>query len=182
MILAHSLAPGMGDLLNGLLHPLFSPPHWLALAGGSLWAGQCGEKQTRGLLASIPAGVVAAFLMQSGHAVLPDHPARFLLLAVMSAAGGLAAANIKAPAPLAAAAGFLVAGLITAQTFAEDAVQAPALAFATGLLLSLTVTGLLIAALSRHLSAGRPWQRIAVRVAGSWILALGILMLALPAK
>jgi hypothetical protein len=172
----------MSDFANGLLHPVLTVEHVLALTGAALWAGQAGAKPARGLLTGLLAGGAAGAIAGWCGLLLNDGLVRWLLLLGMALTGGLAAARWHGRQVLFPAIGLLVASAIAWQTVIGQSATTLPLVFAGGILGGLVAVGVLVAGLARQLDAGAPWQRVAVRVAGSWLLAIGILMLALPAR
>jgi urease accessory protein len=172
---AHGMASGIGGFYGGLLHPLLVPAHVLALAALGLCIGQQAPRQRAALLALFAASLAAGVIViVSAFAVTAADDA---ILGVAAAAGlALAAARthwLFVSAPLAVIAGAAVE---------LDSVPEEISMSATFLGLAGTaVAAFLIVMLVSDLTAywRRDWQRIAVRIAGSWIAASAILVLAL---
>jgi urease accessory protein len=166
---------GVGDFYAGMLHPLtaldFLLP-WIALA---LFAGQQGKKGALLVLSIFP----VAILLGAVLALAFRQPAWLSAanLAIIPLLGLSVALAFSCPAFLivvfSAAVGLL-------QGLANGAEITSAISpwrFIPGL----TVISILVIAYGIGVvrSLERPWTRIAVRVAGSWIAAIGIMICAL---
>jgi urease accessory protein len=173
---AHSLSARIGDFYGGLLHPATALEQALPLVALGLLAGQNGPRPARWLLLVVP---VAFALGTSLGGVLPSPPylwvinaGSFLLLGLLLAFDG------ALPLPLLIGLG---AGLGLSHGLANGSGMAggtdPWL-FVLGSTLTALAAILLPSALVVSLEAA--WQRIAVRIAGSWIAAVGAMILALP--
>ena len=176
--LAHSLIPSFGDFYGGLLHPAtaldLAPP----LVALGLLSGQNGKAIARRMLIVLPAVFVLA--TDLGGALPP--PAH---LAVVNAGsfvvlGLLLALDAALPQALVLGLGValgLCAGLANGSGMAGG--SDPAL-FLLGSALAGLAAILLPSAVVVSLAPG--WQRIAVRVVGSWLAAAGAMVLALPQR
>jgi hydrogenase/urease accessory protein HupE len=171
--LAHAPIKGIGTFYNGVLHPVLVPAHLLLIFGVGLLLGQHAPRASRaGWFAFVVAfwtGLAGAWLEYS----IPD----VVLLALALCAGLLVAldriGHLGIAFALAAAAGFCL-GLDSApEGIAESERWLALLGTATGGVLLISYVGGLAAALVR------PWQRIGVRVAGSWTAAGAGIVLAL---
>ncbi len=168
--LAHAPIPGVGAFWNGALHPLLALPHLLFLAAFGLLLGQHVPRASRIGLPAFAAGLAPSVALAGspGPAVAG--------LAAASAVAGLLVAVGRAPAaavvPLALAGAALV-GLDSAPEGAAPATAPLARAgVIAGALLIVVLAGGLAAALAR------PWQKLGLRVGGSWIAAVSLLVLA----
>ncbi|HEY6386273.1 MAG TPA: HupE/UreJ family protein [Candidatus Acidoferrum sp.] len=170
---AHLNATGMGPIYDGAAHFFMSPEDLVPVLAFALLAGLRGVSYGRRAMFVLP----CAWLL-GGLIGLSQSPANgsgvitaiwFLLL------GGLLAANIKLPmlgtTVLAALLG-LYSGYLNGTGLGQPAVAVLAL---LGLVASVFVVIALVAAFVVTLRAD--WTRIAVRVAGSWTAASGLLML-----
>ncbi|MDG4595099.1 MAG: HupE/UreJ family protein [Candidatus Contendobacter sp.] len=178
---AHVASAQAGAFYAGLLHPLTAPEHVLPMLALGLLAGQQGLHEGQGaLLALVIALVAGAGLAPNGLT-----PSWISLLNVgwLVVIGGLVAASWRLPIGLLYA---LALGFGATHGYANGAALpsglSPAifiLGLATAALLT-TGYGLVVAdALSRLKPA---WPRVAVRVAGSWVAAVGILVLGMGGK
>jgi hypothetical protein len=171
---AHLVTTGLGPFYDGMLHQAASLPDMLAVAALALLAGSAGARQARAVVLTLPIAWLAAGAIVL---LLPIHGDKTWLeiAALIGLGGALAAAYAPSPyvaAGLAIAVAFLSA---IADAASADATPAPGLAGLAGAALVLFVFSTLVAALAFSLKPA--WTRIAVRVAGSWIAAIGLLLL-----
>jgi urease accessory protein len=172
---AHDAVAGIGGFYGGLLHPLLVPAHVLALTSLGLLIGQQTPRQRAGLLglfaASLIAGIiviVAAFATTSaGHAIL-----------AVAAAGGISVA-IARPVPVLVSGPLaVIAGAaIELDSVPQEISMRTTLVALTGTAIGAFLVAMVLADVAVYLK--RDWQRIGLRVVGSWIAASAILVLAL---
>jgi hydrogenase/urease accessory protein HupE len=170
---AHLVTTGLGPIYDGISHVLLSPDDVVPVLAMALLAGLNGPTAGRRALFALTGawllgGVAGLFV---GQPVVPGvaTTASFLVL------GGLTAADRRLSptvvAVLALAVGVLH-GWLNGAGIAEARREALAL---VGIVGAIFVLVTLAAALVVSL---RPaWARIAVRVAGSWVAAIGLLVL-----
>lgn len=174
--LAHSPMQGIGEFYSGILHPLLVPAHALALVLLALVAGQNGLGAIRrchlGFLPALALGLVLAGLGNGSEVKL--EPA-LLLASVL--AGLLVVLQWRPPLPLFYAAGAGVGLLLGLDSAPGDLAPGPAAASLLGTGLGAFTCLLLLADLSER--ARRHWQRVALRVLGSWGTASATLVFAL---
>ncbi|MFO1372743.1 MAG: HupE/UreJ family protein [Candidatus Competibacteraceae bacterium] len=178
---AHVAVTQAGAFYAGLLHPLTAPEHvlpWIALG---LLAGQQGLNKGQGILLIFP----IALALGAGLALGQPTPDWIFLLNLGSLVllGGLVAAAWRLPAALLYALALL---------FGVTHGYANGTALTSNLSPPVFVVGLVAAALlivgyglgcTAYLLRLKPaWLSIAVRVAGSWITAVGILVLSMSGK
>jgi len=175
---AHLNSTGMGPIYDGSMHFLMSPEDLVPVLALALLSGQRGAQYGRRTLFVLPpAWLLGSLLglMVSATSGSPIVSAIWFLLL-----GGLLAADVKlsvhTTTVLAAALG-LYGGYLngTGMGQAENATVS-----LLGLGVAVFVLVALAAALVVPLRAY--WARIAVRVAGSWIAASGILMFGWAAR
>lgn len=177
---AHGTIPGMNEAVGGFLHPLITPLHVLILLGLGLWLGQ----QTP-LRLKIPVLVFtpcsAAALLATTTGAIPAVPPAFLL-AISLSAGVLVALAARLPT-CASVALFGFAGLALGLDSAVDNATTTAAIAKTllGTWISLSVW-LVNTAFYVSLCPPRQWIQIGIRVAGSWIVAISLLVLAFSLK
>ena len=171
---AHESSTGLGPVADGFAHLFLGFDDLLAVVAMAMLAGLGGRALARRVTLALPAawlaGGVAGWL---GFATRVPASATALSLLLV---GILVAADRRAPSatPIALAAGV---GLM------HGALNGAALAGAGGeALLALAGTAGAVLVVSLLVSRGassvtRPWQRVAVRAAGSWIAAIGLLYL-----
>jgi urease accessory protein len=150
---AHLVTTGLGPVYDGISHVLMSPDDLVPAVAMALLAGLNGSTAARRTLFVITGawlvGGVAGFL--SGHPLVPGSvtTASFLVL------GALTAADVRLPP-----------GLVTA------------LALVFGLAGIAGAVFVIVALASAFVVSRRAaWMRVAIRVAGSWVAAIGLLML-----
>jgi hydrogenase/urease accessory protein HupE len=170
---AHLNSTGMGPIYDGLMHFLISPEDLVPAFALALLAGLRGAAYGRRASFTLPVAWLAGSLFgltgaaTGGSAVLSS--LWFLLL------GGLVIVDAKirlsAMTVLAALLG-VVHGYLNGTGMGQSGFAVVAL---LGLISGVFVLIVLIAAFVVQLRA--QWARIAVRVAGSWIAASGLLML-----
>lgn len=170
---AHLLATGYGSLVDGFAHFFLSADDLLPAAALALLAGLAGREASRRAILVLPpawfAGGLAGFV--SGATGLPAGitAPSLLVLGLLVAAGR--AFPPPAVAMLAAALG-LLHGALNGAAIAATGRGAAGLA---GIAIAVLLVAALLAPPVARLRA--PWARVAVRVAGSWIAAIGLLLL-----
>jgi urease accessory protein len=165
---------GLGALTGGLLHPLLTPTHALALLGLGLLIGQQPRGQ-RALPQTLFAAALAAGLLALALAV-GETPASLVLLSGGALCGALVAAALRLPllmlGPLAAATGASIG--LDSPPEVISLQEAVIMLIGTGLGATIAL-GLVVAGAARM---ARDWQQIGVRVLGSWIAASALLAIA----
>jgi urease accessory protein len=170
---AHLVETGFGAFYDGLAHVVLTPADVLVVVAIALLAGQRGTQAARWALLALP----AAWLLGATIGTRFPSAAALPLLTTLTfaAAGTLVVLDAKLRAAgvavLATAAG-LIHGFVNGATMTPGGANRLALAGAVTAVFCLLA---ILAAQVTTLHAG--WTRIAVRVAGSWIAAAGLLML-----
>jgi hydrogenase/urease accessory protein HupE len=170
---AHLVTTGLGPLYDGIGHVLVSPDDLLPVLAMAFLAGLNGRAAGRAALFLLPlawavgglAGFVARAPLVPGAAATTS----FLLLGFLTAVDRRLSAALVAS--LAVALG-LLHGWLNGAGIATAGREALGLA---GIVAAVFVLVAISAAFVVSLRA--PWARIVVRVAGSWIAAIGLLML-----
>ena len=169
---AHLTGTGLGPFYDGLVHLFFAPEDLLQVVGITLLAGLGGARPARAVLFALPAawlaGTVAGVLVGPHTTVLA--PA-----AAVTALGGLVAADASLPAWTITGVAIAIGVLDGGQNGAELAGAHASMLVAVGAVCALFATVSLLG--GQVVSVRAPWARIAVRVGGSWIAAIGLLML-----
>jgi urease accessory protein len=164
----------LGGFYGGLLHPVLTPTHALGLLGLGLLIGQHPARK-RVVSLTLFALALAAGLIALALAV-GETAAGTVLLAGIAASGALVAAAFRLP--------LLVLGALAAAMGAAIGLDSPpevisyekAIAMLIGTGLGATIgLGLVIVGTARM---ARDWQRIGVRVLGSWTAASALLAIA----
>lgn len=168
---AHLVTTGMGPVYDGIGHLLLTPEDLVPVLALALYAGLRGVTSGRRAMFLLPVAWFIAGLAGLLFNSLPSFPIpalSFLLL------GALVAADLRmgGNAVAALAVGFgLIHGFLNGAALRDGA-------GALGLLGIMAVIFVFVALASAFVvSLKRPWTRIAIRVAGSWIFASGLLML-----
>jgi hydrogenase/urease accessory protein HupE len=170
---AHLNSTGMGPVYDGLIHFLASPEDLFPVLALALLAGLRGAAHGRRVLFMIPAAWLLGGLMGLGAAATDIHPIAAAVWFIVL--GGLLAAEAKLSLRLTTVLSVLLGlyhGFLNGAGMGLPETAAAAL---LGLVSVVFVLVALAAAFVVRLRA--PWARIAVRVAGSWIAASGLLML-----
>lgn len=166
---AHLVTTGMGPVYDGIGHLLLTPEDLVPVLAIALYAGLRGAVAGRRTMFLLPFAWLVGGL--AGSAVntatsLPIPAISFLIL------GGLVAADLCVPVAA-------VTGLATALGLVHGFLNGTALRDGPGtlgLLGILTMLFVLVTLVSACVvSLKRPWARVAVRVAGSWVTAIGLL-------
>ena len=170
---AHLVTTGLGPYYDGIGHLLLTPQDLLPLVAMALLAGLGGPAIARAILFSMPlawlvGGVVG--LTRPGEWSVP-----LLTTATVLVAGGLLAADRELPPRLTAAVGVTV-GLV--HGFLNGTAMSAA-GYGFRAMLGIVCCAFVLIALggALALASREGWTRIAVRVAGSWVFATGLLML-----
>jgi hydrogenase/urease accessory protein HupE len=166
---AHLVTTGLGPFYDGISHFALTPEDLLPVLALALLAGLSGPRHGRTVLFVLPVTWLAGGLLglsRSSELLMPALTASTLLVL-----GALVALDRRLP--LALVAGFAAAlGLF--HGYLNGTAKLGALGL-SGVAATLFVVVALAAALV--VSLRTPWSRIAVRVAGSWLVAISMLML-----
>lgn len=170
---AHLVSTGIGPVYDGIAHLFVSFEDLLPVLAIGLLAGLNGAAAGRWLLVILPlfwlVGGAAGTLLP---ATLPAFSPAMLSMLVL---GVLTAADFRLAPPgigaLALALGLVHGWQNGAAIRAADLQATGLIGTAAAVFLVVTLVAALVVALRR------PWTRIAVRAAGSWVAAAGLLML-----
>lgn len=168
---AHLVTTGMGPVYDGIGHLLLTPEDLVPALALALYAGLRGAAAGRRVMFLLPVawffgGMVGS--VAGGAPSLPLAAVSFLVL------GALVAADLRMP-PAAVTGLAIVLGLVHGL---PNGAALKGGAETRGLLGIMAMLFVVVALISAFVvSLRRPWSRIVVRVAGSWIAAIGLLML-----
>lgn len=169
---AHLMNSGFGPFYDGLAHPFLVPEDLLLVLALTLLAGLRGARCGRWVVFALPLAWLLG-MTAAGAIHLPAGPG-WLTSALTIALGALVAADRPWPLPVVTGLAVLAG---TAHGFGNGrelaALPGGGLAMA-GIVCALFVFSALIAGQVATLQAH--WARVAARVAGSWIAAIGLLM------
>jgi hydrogenase/urease accessory protein HupE len=170
---AHLVNTGLGPFYDGVSHFALTPEDLLPALAMALLAGQRGSRAGRLALLALPGAWLLGGLV--GLALPTIHSVTALTTVSFLALGGLVATEARLRPEwvtgLAVTIG-LLHGYLNGDAMSQAKLGALGL---VGIVSTLFVVVALAAAFVVSLRA--PWARIAVRVAGSWIVAIGLLLL-----
>jgi urease accessory protein len=170
---AHLVNTGFGTFYDGVVHLFITPSDILVALGLGLLAGLCGASASRGAIIALPAAWLTSEMIGSIYPAAITLP--WLTTLSFGTVGILVALNANMPRTLLL---MLTCGAGLLHGFVNGATMAAAGTDQLGMLgaaIAVFVTVTLIAA--QVVSLRAQWSRIVVRVAGSWIAAIGMLML-----
>lgn len=172
---AHSPIKGMGDFVNGVLHPLTTPTHVLVIIGLGLMAGRRPLQELKpALWVFLPLSALALALTTLGwNRELP--PA--LLVGLAMVAGAFLALEKIPPVPVSGVLFGAAALFLGLDSAVESADASRAFKTLTGNWLGLTAF-IFDLAIYVYLAGDAKWLKIALRIAGAWIIAIGLMVLA----
>jgi hydrogenase/urease accessory protein HupE len=169
---AHLTGTGLGPFYDGVTHFFLSPEQIIPGLALGLFAGLRGKRSGRIALFLLPAAWLIGGLMGTARPVT----GQFTLLACFSflVLGALVAFDAQLEPRYVAALSLcfgLALGYVNGSDFSTTNVGAlGVLGSATSLFVLVTLSSALVVSLRV------PWTRIVVRVAGSWIVAAGLLL------
>ena len=170
---AHLVTTGLGPIYDGISHVLMSPDDLVPILAMAFLAGLNGPIAGRRTLFTVTlAWLVGGFVgFAFGRPVLPSGvvAGSFLTLGVLTAVDRRLSPAVVGTVAVALG---LLHGWLNGAGIAESQREALGL---VGIVVAIFVIVALTAAFVSRLRAG--WARIAVRVAGSWVAAIGLLML-----
>ena len=172
---AHTTIQGMGDFVSGLIHPLRTPAHVLLILGLGLLAGQQPPETLKTLLlAFVPLSAIALALTTTGWSTTVYPP---VVIALALGAGALVA--LERPIPRAACAALFGAAALAIgfDSAVEAGSNAAVIKTLLGTWVSLVV---LVFDLAIYAAFGlkKKWLQVGIRILGSWIVAISLLVLA----
>lgn len=170
---AHLVQTGFGAYYDGIVHYFMSPADVLAALAMALLGGARGARASRIVVVVLPlawlAGGAVALISGASEGLDAISP---LTIGVV---GVLVALNLNIPARAVGVLAALVGAIHGFGNGATVEVAGLSLLALTG---ATSVVFVLVTLSSAYVvSLEREWARIAVRVAGSWIAAIGMLML-----
>lgn len=171
---AHLVSTELGPFYDGAVHALVSPEDLLTILGLAIVAAHAGREAARRLLVALTvawgAGIVAGYSLLSGPWDVPAATA-----VTVMALGVVALLKVRVPARALAGVGAFVGfarGLVNGSAVhAADGRWLPVIGVMAGVLL---LTVILIGGSTR---IGRGRSAVVLRVAGSWVAAIGLLMI-----
>jgi urease accessory protein len=174
LAVAHPIK-GAGDFYSGMLHPVLALEQVLPMIALGLLAGQQERRTAIRVLWLFPVALITGAV--AGHGPKATSLSMAVELSLMVIIGILLAISRPLPRLLVSILA-IVAGIVGGIPIASELTgDVEAYRFVVGAAL----TGLVVItwAIGLVRSLKRPWTQIAVRVAGSWVAAIGIMMLGL---
>jgi hypothetical protein len=166
---------GSGGLVGGLLHPLLAPAHFISLIGLGLIAGRNCLPAGAAIIVAFALGLVGGLGAIAWG--VGETPASDVLLAGATLCGLIAATGVTVPAWLTTPAALVFGTALGLDSPPESILLREAVAMLIGTACG-GIAALAVIAFSASAIA-RLGRGIAVRVIGSWIAAIAILVLAL---
>jgi len=174
-LLAHSPIKGMGSFYNGLLHPVFVPAHLLLLIALGLLIGQKGLSENRlsfaVFLVATVIGLIGAWFSVGGEIEIA-------LLSAAAIIGLLIASNLPIGVYLCAIIAALVGLLISIDSAQETLSGTVKLLTLLGTGVGINILFLYAMGFADYFNK-KSWQKIGIRIIGSWIAASSLLVIAL---
>ena len=167
---AHLVTTGLGLVYDGIGHLVMTPADLVPVLTIALFAGLRGAAPGRRALFVLPLAWFAVGLLGVVIEGLPTFPAAGISFVVL---GVLVAADLKL-SPKWFTAIVIVVGLVHGVLNGVALKEGAGILGLIGIMATLFV---IIAIVSAFIvSLKKPWTRIAVRVVGSWVAAMGMLM------
>lgn len=166
---AHLTNTGFGPFYDGLAHPLVTVQDLLPVIAMALLAGLGGARIGRRVIFVLPAAWLAGMI--AGRLLAAQEPAAVLTPLLTIALGASVAADRELPGSVVTGVA-LILGLVNGWQNGEAGAGPTGFA---GIVCTIFVVATIIA--GSVVSLRPAWARIVVRVAGSWIAAIGLLML-----
>ncbi len=171
---AHLVVTGMGPIYDGVDHFGLSPEDWAPVLALAFFAGLRGPTTARLLLAALPLAWLAGGLIAFSGMAAPATALSVATAVAFLVSGGLLAANVQSPPAVSAAAAIGLGALRGFTDLSGAPLSGGHLLMLIGMSASVFVVFALAASLTLPLK--RFWMIVAVRVGGSWLAALGLLL------
>lgn len=175
---AHSPIKGLDNFYAGLLHPVFVPAHLLSILVLGVLLGQQGAQRVQ---VAIVACLVALLVGLAASVPAAEISVEVPLLAFAAVSGALVALARPLPVPAIAALGGVVTLLVGVDSAQEGLSGRGWLAAMLGSAISAYLL-LLYAMVFAEWFGRREWQRIGLRILGSWTAASALLVLSLALR
>lgn len=172
VVMAHLVNSGLGPFYDGALHLLLSPGDLIGLVATALLAGLRGTRAGRLTILVLPAVWYLSGLIGLSLTFMLDLPWLSALSFVIL--GAMVALDPKLPEIVVVLLAGIYGALHGLLNGSALGVIGAGLLSLFGIVVTVLIIALLVSATVVSLRAS--WIRIAVRVAGSWVTAIGILM------
>jgi hydrogenase/urease accessory protein HupE len=171
--LAHATNTGFGPFYDGVAHLFVTPEDLLTVVAVTLLAALHGVRTARLAAAALPGAWLAG--MAAGSIVGSPFALAWPTLLLMIALGVFVAADRRLPEVLVLALAALAGAIHGVTNGASGAEARLGALFVAGVAAAVFVVATIMG--GHVVSLRAPWARTAVRIAGSWITAIGLLML-----
>ena len=172
---AHLTVEGVGDVANGALHPVMTPVHVMVFLGLGLLLGQQVPFRLKTPMRVFMPALAAALLVTLTGRVSGIHQLVLIILALLVAT--LVALQTKVPGWILAVLCGAVACAIGMDSGLDTGSSLVRIKTLAGTWLSLNAAVFYIAACASHGADGK-WASAGIRILGSWIIAISLMMLA----
>lgn len=172
---AHLVTSGGGPFFDGLIHFYVSPDDFLTVMALALFSGLAGKKTARVLVLTLPISWLLGTVAGMQVSNISQLDTQFVGVSMLCT-GLLLGINLKLPTGWLIFVGLLIGawhGFTNGLNITATGTSGLA---AIGNTLAASLVALLLSAAAVSLT--RSWQVIAVRVVGSWVAAIGLLVLA----
>jgi urease accessory protein len=170
---AHLMNTGFGPFYDGLMHFLITPEDLLPVVALALFAGLQGPALGRIVLFALPLAWLTGSI--AGLLDIPRFTVSVMMTLATIALGILLAADKPLPPALIASIAILLGLLHGSADGSEIARRHSSEIITAGVAIAICIIVSLLAGQAASIKVG--WARVALRVVGSWIAAIGILML-----
>ncbi len=174
-VLAHAPVQNIGEFVNGVAHPLYSPAHLLILLGLGLMTGQHAPLNLKPtLLVFVPVSALALLATRAGLVTSVYQP---ILIGIALIVGALVALEKPVSSKVN---GALLAGAAMAIGLDSMVESQDLVVVLKTLAGTWTCQLIVVIATAYYVSLGLKWKwiRVGVRVLGSWLVAIALLVLA----
>jgi hydrogenase/urease accessory protein HupE len=169
---AHFVNSGLGPFYDGVAHLFLTPEDLLVVVALALLAGLGGKPFGRTVLLVLPAAWLVGFLASRPIPLAPEPLA--ISAVILFALGALVAADRRLPLTVTASIALLCGFWNGSMNGA--AMTGNGLSGLAGVGIACGVFGVVALVAGQVTALWAAWMRNAVRVAGSWIAAIGLLM------
>ncbi len=176
--LAHSPIKGIGDFLNGVLHPVMAPAQLLLIVALGLWYGQNKPNQHKTAILAFLFATITGLFVTTLSPLSDANDIALTLLIGATLFGLITLSGLSAPQSLFMLSGLLSGFLLGLDSAQDDLSGKAKIAFMFGSGVGVYFLLLYAMALSESFSV-KSWQTIAVRILSSWISASALMVLAL---
>lgn len=172
---AHLTVEGVGEVANGALHPLMTPAHALVILSLGLLLGQQVPLNLKTPVSIFAPVSAAALLLTLGGWVGEVY--QQVLIGISLVAAALVGLEIKIPSWVGAVLCLAAASAIGLDSGVDSGSTISVLKTLAGTWLSLNAAVFYIAVCASN-AENRKWARVGIRVIGSWIIAIALMVLA----